>query len=121
MNAQNKFEIKNVNKVVIPFKLINNLIFIPININGAELTFMLDSGVTENTIFSLEDKEIKLSAMEKMRFSGLGGNRSIEGFKSDLNTGKIGKNFVNDSLMVYIIQDEEFNISSHIGIPVNGF
>lgn len=121
MNAQNNFEIKNGNKVVIPFKLINNLIFIPININGAELTFMLDSGVTENTIFSLEDKEIKLSAMEKMKFSGLGGNRSIEGFKSDLNVGKIGKNFVNDSLMVYIIQDEEFNISSHIGIPVNGF
>lgn len=121
MNAQNRFEIKNGSKVVIPFKLINNLIFIPININGAELTFMLDSGVTENTIFSLEDKEIKLSQMEKMKFSGLGGNRSIEGFKSDLNIGKIGKNFVNDSLMLYIIQDEEFNISSHIGIPVNGF
>lgn len=121
MNAQNNFEIKNVNKIVIPFKLINNLIFIPININGEELTFLLDTGVTENTIFSLEDKEIKLSAMEKMKFSGLGGNRSIEGFKSDLNTGKIGKNFVNDSLMVFIIQDEEFNISSHIGIPVNGF
>jgi len=121
MNAQNRFEIKNGSKVVIPFKLINNLIFIPININGAELTFMLDSGVTENTIFSLEDKEIKLSQMEKMKFSGLGGNRSIEGFKSDLNIGKIGKNLVNDSLMLYIIQDEEFNISSHIGIPVNGF
>ncbi|WP_332598608.1 PDZ domain-containing protein [Chryseobacterium sp.] len=121
MNAQNHFEIKDASKVVIPFKLINNLIFIPININGAELTFMLDTGVTENTIFSLEDKEIKLGPMEKMKFSGLGGNKSIEGYKSDLNTGKIGKNFVNDSLMVYIIQDEEFNISSHIGIPVNGF
>ncbi|MBD3903425.1 aspartyl protease family protein [Chryseobacterium sp. Ch-15] len=121
INAQNNFEIKNGDKVVIPFKLINNLIFIPININGAELTFMLDTGVTENTIFSLENKEIKLGNMEKMKFSGLGGNKSIEGYKSDLNTGKIGKNFINDSLMVYIIQDEEFNISSHIGIPVNGF
>lgn len=121
INAQNNFEIKDENKVVIPFKLINNLIFIPININGADLTFMLDTGVTENTIFSLENKEIKLGTMEKMKFSGLGGNKSIEGYKSDLNTGKIGKNFINDSLMVYIIQDEEFNISSHIGIPVNGF
>ena len=121
INAQNHFEIKDASKVVIPFKLINNLIFIPININGAELTFMLDTGVTENTIFSLENKEITLSSMEKMKFSGLGGNKSIEGYKSDLNTGKIGKNFINDSLMVYIIQDEEFNISSHIGIPVNGF
>lgn len=121
INAQNHFEIKDASKVVIPFKLINNLIFIPININGAELTFMLDTGVTENTIFSLENKEITLSSMEKMKFSGLGGNKSIEGYKSDLNTGKIGKNFVNDSLMVYIIQNEEFNISSHIGIPVNGF
>ncbi|MFL9834268.1 PDZ domain-containing protein [Chryseobacterium terrae] len=121
VNAQNNFEIKNGSKIVIPFKLINNLIFIPININGAELTFMLDTGVTENTIFSLEDKEIMLSQLEKTKFSGLGGNRSIEGYKSNLNIGRIGKNFVNDSLMVYIIQDEEFNISSHIGIPVNGF
>lgn len=119
-NAQNNFEIRNAKKIVIPFKFINNLIFIPLNVNGAELTFLLDTGVAENTIFSLENKEIKLSSMEKVKFSGLGGNASIEGFKSDRNIGKIGEHFVNYSLSLHIILDEEFNISPHVGIPVNG-
>ncbi len=120
INAQNNFEIKDAKKVVIPFKLINNLIFIPINVNGVELTFLLDTGVVETTIFSLDNKEMQLSSMEKARFSGLGGTKVIDGFKSDHNIGKIGKNYINDSLLLYVILDEEFNISPHVGIPVNG-
>ncbi len=119
-DAQNSFELKDAKKTVIPFKLINNLIFIPITVNGADLTFMLDTGVSETTIFSLENKEMILAPLEKMRFSGLGGNESIEGFKSDHNIGKIGKNFVNESFTLFIILDQDFNISSHVGIPVNG-
>ncbi len=118
--AQNSFELKDAKKTVIPFKLINNLIFIPITVNGADLTFMLDTGVSETTIFSLENKEMILAPLEKMRFSGLGGSESIEGFKSDHNIGKIGKNFVNESFTLFIILDQDFNISSHVGIPVNG-
>lgn len=119
-NAQNSFEIKKAKKVVVPFKLINNLIFIPITVNGAELTFLLDTGVAETTIFSLENKEMRLSRLEKMRFSGLGGSTSIEGFKSDHNVGKIGENFVNTSFTLFIILDQNINLSSHVGIPVNG-
>jgi hypothetical protein len=63
---------------------------------------------------------MKLSPLEKMKFSGLGGNESIEGFKSDHNLGKIGKHFINDSFTLFIILDQDFNISSHVGIPVNG-
>jgi len=120
INAQNSFELKDAKKSVIPFKLINNLIFININVNGADLTFLLDTGVSETTIFSLENKEMKLSPLEKMKFSGLGGNESIDGFKSDHNLGKIGKNLINDSFTLFIILDQDFNISSHVGIPVNG-
>lgn len=120
INAQNSFELINTKKAVIPFKFINNLIFIPINVNGAELTFLLDTGVSETILFSLENKEIKLSNVEKMKFSGLGGSVSIDGLKSERNTGKIGEEIINTSMSIYIILDEEFNISSHVGIPVNG-
>ncbi|MBO9693676.1 PDZ domain-containing protein [Chryseobacterium sp.] len=120
INAQNSFELINTKKAVIPFKFINNLIFIPINVNGAELTFLLDTGVSETILFSLENKEIKLSNVEKMKFSGLGGSVSIDGLKSERNTGKIGEEIINASMSIYIILDEEFNISSHVGIPVNG-
>jgi hypothetical protein len=120
VNAQNSFELINTKKAVIPFQLINNLIFIPINVNGAELTFLLDTGVSETILFSLENKELKLSNVEKVKFSGLGGSLSIDGLKSDRNLGKIGTEIVNTSMSLYIIIDEEFNISPHVGIPVNG-
>jgi hypothetical protein len=107
-------------KTVIPFKLIANLIFIPVNINGVDLTFLLDTGVSETSIFSLENQELKLPNVEKIKFSGLGGNTSIDGFRSDNNMARIGKNFVNRSMTIYIIVDQDFNISSHVGIPVNG-
>lgn len=120
LNAQNSFEIQNAEKTVIPFKLINNLIFIPVNINGAELTFLLDTGIAETSIFSLENKELKLPNLEKIRLSGLGGNASIDAFRSDNNIVRIGKDYVNYTSTLYIITDQDFNISSHIGIPVNG-
>ncbi|AZA79744.1 PDZ domain-containing protein [Chryseobacterium sp. G0186] len=119
-HAQNSFELINTKKAVIPFQFINNLIFIPINVNGAELTFLLDTGVAETILFSLENKDLKLGNVEKIKFSGLGGSLSIDGLKSDRNTGRIGNAIVNTSMSLYVIIDEEFNISSHVGIPVNG-
>ncbi|MFP3835118.1 PDZ domain-containing protein [Chryseobacterium sp. SIMBA_028] len=119
-HAQNSFELINTKKAVIPFQFINNLIFIPINVNGAELTFLLDTGVAETILFSLENKELKLGNVEKIKFSGLGGSLSIDGLKSDRNIGRIGEVLVNTSMALYVIIDEEFNISSHVGIPVNG-
>ncbi|MEG0929036.1 PDZ domain-containing protein [Chryseobacterium sp.] len=119
-HAQNSFELINTKKAVIPFQFINNLIFIPINVNGAELTFLLDTGVAETILFSLENKELKLGNVEKIKFSGLGGSLSIDGLKSDRNMGRIGDALVNTSMSLYVIIDEEFNISSHVGIPVNG-
>lgn len=120
VHAQNSFRLVNTQKAVIPFQLINNLIFIPVNINGADLTFMVDTGVAETILFSLDNKEIKLSNVEKIKFSGLGGSLSIDGLKSDRNFARIGDVMINTSMSLYVILDEEFNISSHVGIPVNG-
>jgi hypothetical protein len=53
----------------------------------ARLTFLLDTGVAETSIFSLENKEIKL-AMLKEKVSGLGGSASIDDFRSDNNIAK---------------------------------
>jgi hypothetical protein len=62
------FDSKEVNKVKIPFQLINNLVFIPINVNGVELTFLLDSGVKETILFSLEEKMKLAKNIEKSLF-----------------------------------------------------
>jgi hypothetical protein len=115
-----KFNSKE-DKVSIPFKLINNLIFIPIKVNGIELNFLLDSGVEETILFSLEDdkKEIKFYDVEKIMLRGLGSKGAIEGLKSTNNVLEI-KGLKSENHLLYVILDDEFNLSSHVGIPVNG-
>jgi hypothetical protein len=111
---------KGVDKVNIPFKFINNLIFIPIKVNGVELNFLLDSGVEETILFSMEDmKEVSFSNVEKISLRGLGEEESIEGLKSTNNILEI-KGAKSQNHLLYIVLDQSFNLSSHIGIPVNG-
>ena len=119
--AQSGFEFEtNKSKVVIPFKLINNLIFIPINVNGVELNFLLDTGVEETILLSLEDKEeVNVYNVQKVKLRGLGNDDAIEGLKSTSNVLS-SNGYVDKSHDLYIVIDQSFNFSSHIGIPVNG-
>jgi len=110
----------NATRVTIPFKLINNLIFIPIKVNGIELNFLLDSGVEETILFSMEEKqEVSFNNVEKIQLRGLGSEEEIEGLKSTKNILET-HGLKSSDHMVYIILDQSFNLSSHIGIPVNG-
>ncbi|MBF4467747.1 aspartyl protease family protein [Flavobacterium sp. LC2016-12] len=119
--AQQDFTISDYrDKVSIPFKLINNLVFIPIKVNGIELNFLLDSGVEETILFSMEDKkEVSFNNVEKIKLKGLGSNEEIEGLKSTNNTLET-HGLKSHNHLLYIILDQSFNLSSHIGIPVNG-
>lgn len=120
LKGQKGFYIEKAHKAVIPFERINNVIFIPVTVNGVELTFLLDSGVNETLLFSLENKEVDFENVEKMRFSGLGGTSQIEGLSAINNQVQIGENVKDDAHKIYLILDEDFNFSSHVGIPVNG-
>lgn len=121
LKAQDSFIIEsNKKKAVIPFKLINNLIFIPIKVNGIELNFLLDSGVEETILFSMDEmQEVKFNNIEKIRLRGLGSENEIEGLKSTKNTFET-HGLRSDNHLLYVILDQSFNLSSHIGIPVNG-
>lgn len=119
--SQSEFQINNPKrKVVIPFQYINNLIFIPVAINGEKLTFLLDTGVEQSILFSLDEKdEVKLFDLEKLKLRGLGSKEAIDSYKSSRNKVEIG-DFVDRNHEIYIILDQEFNFSSQVGIPVNG-
>ena len=84
------------------------------------MNFLLDSGVEETILFSMEDKkEVNFFNVEKIALRGLGSENSIEGLKSKNNTLEIaGMKSINH--LLYVILDQNFNLSSHIGIPVNG-
>jgi hypothetical protein len=111
---------KDRNKISVPFKLINNLVFVPIKVNGVELNFLLDTGVAETILFSLEDKkEVRFFNAEKILLKGLGSQEAVEGLKSTNNILEFNDMKYRNH-MLYIILDPEFNLSSHVGIPVNG-
>ena len=119
--AQDDFLLENHRKkAVIPFKLINNLVFIPVKVNGVELNFLLDSGVEETIMFSMEDKkEVSFKNIQKIKLRGLGSEEEIEGLKSTNNILEMN-GLKSTNHLVFIILDQGFNLSSHIGIPVNG-
>lgn len=107
-------------RTVIPFSLINNLIIVPVKVNGVPLNFLLDTGVEETILFSLEQTdEIKFDNVEKIKLRGLGKQESIEGLKSSGNRLEMRDIFDNNHV-IFIVLDQNFNFSSHIGIPVNG-
>jgi len=65
--SQNGFQFEgNRNKTTIPFKFINNLILITIDVNGTPLNFLLDTGVEDSVLFSVDDTDgVSFSNIEK--------------------------------------------------------
>ncbi|PVX44936.1 aspartyl protease [Flavobacterium sp. 103] len=111
---------KGIEKVTVPLVLINNLVFIPIKVNGVELNFLLDTGVEETILFSLEDNpDVNFYNSEKITLRGLGSEEAIEGLKTTNNILELN-GLTSHHQLIYVILDQSFNLSSQIGIPVNG-
>ena len=119
--AQDKFRfLQGLESHSFSFKLINNIIVLPIEVNGSKLNFLLDTGVGNSIMFnlSLEDS-LKLRNTQKIRLRGLGEGGHIDAIKSSNNLFKIGK-AVNGNHMIYLIPGKEFELSSHMGINISG-
>lgn len=119
--CQENFTIKNGRKSArIKFELVNNLIIVPVELNGLELTFLVDTGVKTTLLLNLEDKDtLELNSAEKINLRGLGGEELIEAFRSRDNKLSIG-NISHPALTVYVVYDEKINFSPRLGVPVHG-
>lgn len=102
----------------IRFKLINNLIVIPINVNGAKLSFLLDTGVSKPIVFNDSDT-LKVKNGETILLRGLGGGEPIKALKSRNNIFKIG-DAVKQSQELFSIYDSNLNFSPRLGVPIHG-
>lgn len=103
---------KGVEKVTVPIVLINNLVFVPIKVNGIELNFLLDTGVEETILFSLEDNPgVSFYNSEKISLRGLGSDVAIDGLKTTNNVLEIDGAKANHQL-IYVILDRSFKTSN---------
>lgn len=104
----------------VKFKLVNNLIVFPVAVNGVELTFLLDSGVSKPILFNLSDQDsIPINNVSEIIIKGLGGSEPIKALSSTNNTFRIG-NAENSGQLLYVVMDRELNLSPKLGLPVHG-
>ena len=102
------------------FDLINNLVIIPLEINGAELTFILDSGVSKPILFNLYDQDsLQLNNVAEISINGLGEGDPIKALSSHGNSFRL-EGIQNNNQEVYVVLDKEMNFSPVLGFPVHG-
>ena len=120
--AQQNFNFfgNNTDKQSVNFQLINNLIVIPLEINGHQLSFILDTGVSKTILFNLTSKDsVGLNDIERVLIRGLGTGEPVEALKSKNNSFRI-KNIKSTNEELYVILKDAFDISAKMGTTIHG-
>lgn len=120
--TQNDFFIQNKRQTdKIKFKFINNLIIIPVEVNGVPLSFILDSGVSKPIIFNFLNmsETLKIRNTTTIFLRGLGDGESVKALKSTNNIFKIGA-AVNSNQDLFAVFDTDLNFAPRLGIPIHG-
>lgn len=116
------FKIKdNSKKVEIPFELYNNLIVIPVKINGiVPLKFLLDTGVKTTIITEkIYIDVLKPSYNKKVRLTGAVGGEGVDALVvNPLRLDLPGIEGTNQSMLV--LEEDYLQLSNNIGVPVHG-
>jgi hypothetical protein len=121
IDSDTVFITSNRKSVTIPFKFINNLIIIPVKINGSPpLNLILDSGVKHTLITRLYHADsLDLKEVDKITIQGLGEGHTIEAYKSTGNEMFMPR-VKGTNHTVYVLQEDIFNLSTRMGMPVHG-
>lgn len=120
--GQGKFSFfgNNQEKQEVRFKLVNNLIVFPLEINGKQLSFILDTGVNKTILFSLlKTDSLQVNNADKVILKGLGQGEGIEALVSRNNTFRIN-NLVSNNQLLYVILGDKFDLSSRMGTTIHG-
>lgn len=104
----------------ITFNLVNNLVIIPVEVNGKELSFLLDTGVNYTLLFSLYDNDsLEIKNVTRVKIRGLGEGGDIDALKSINNQFIVGK-AIDKNHTVYVIYDRNINFSPRMGVNIHG-
>src|SRR5690606_13595792 len=91
-----------------------------LEINGLELSFLVDTGVDATILFSLGDQDtLDLKNTESILLKGLGEGEPIRALKSSGNEVRLGE-AVNKNLSLYLVFDHPLDLSNRMGVPIHG-
>lgn len=118
--SQNQFNLPERDYDKIRFRLIGNLIILPVQLNGIELSFLLDSGVSKPILFNITNTDsLQIRKVETIHLRGLGGGEPIEALRSRNNFFKIG-NAINVNQDIFVVFNNAINFTPRLGVPVHG-
>ena len=120
LNAQENFILNDIRSERINFEFISNLIIIPIEVNGVELSFVLDTGVSKPILFNLSERDsIDLKNAKTFYLHGLGAEGKLKALRSTQNTFKIG-NAKSNNQDLFVVYDDAINFTPRLGVLVHG-
>lgn len=120
LNAQGNFNMQVHKSRKIRFELINNLIVLPLELNGIKLSFVLDTGVSKPILFNLVNTDsLAIKSVETIYLRGLGEGGSIKALRSRGNLLRMG-DAINVNQDVYVVFDSNLNFTPRLGVPVHG-
>ncbi|MFD1063221.1 aspartyl protease family protein [Winogradskyella litorisediminis] len=104
----------------IKFQLINNIIVMPVQLNGVELSFVLDTGVSKPILFNIANLDsLQIKNTQRSFLRGLGKDGVISAIKSKGNILRIGEAIaVNKEISM--VFDPSINFTPRLGVPVHG-
>ena len=118
--GQSKFNLPRTDSDKIRFQLVDNLIIVPVEVNGVELSFLLDSGVSKPILFNIANIDtLQIKNVETVYLRGLGGGEPVEALKSQKNFFKIG-NAINIDQDIFVVFDSSINFTPRLGVDVHG-
>jgi len=107
---------------VIEFKLVKNLIIIPLIINNkGPFNFVLDTGVG---VFLITDPSLintlnLFTTLRKIKVVGFGEGKALEANVTGFLSVNIN-NTIDGSLPAAVLKEDSFDLSSYTGIPIHG-
>lgn len=108
-------------KTRVPFRLINNLIIVEMQINSSStLNFIVDTGLKSTLITELSHGDsLTLNHAKEIHLKGLGGTQPISALSTKGNTIRIGS-LVGKEQNVLVLMDNIFHLSEKLGLKVHG-
>ncbi|MBF9253611.1 aspartyl protease family protein [Pontibacter sp. 172403-2] len=105
----------------LPFKLVHNLIVIPVKINNSNsLNFILDTGVRSTLITRLYYSDsLELNQTNRTQIRGLGSGYTIEAIISKGNSLRL-PHIKGENQEIYVLMEDVFNLSTRMGMPIHG-
>lgn len=115
------FERPNKRALILKFKLINNLIIIPVKINNSDtLHFILDSGVQNMLITELGvGDKLQVDYIKEIELSGLGAGEKLMAYASPNNNFNIS-GIIGHHQDLLILKEDVFHLSARFGMRIHG-